>query len=1544
MQRPNWCRRVAATATWALVGFSAVALIAQPRAPIAAKRDLAAEGRLDDETALDGVFLPPDRTAKRRLETSQGMIGEGRFGEAVRLLGSLLENNEDFFFKPSPDQPVYRSLKAEAGRLIAELPAAGRESYELQFGARARTQLKQAVDEGRLADLAEVSRQFFYTHAGQEATYLLGRHHLDQGRPQAAALCFERLREMGPASQRLEPALSVSLATCWLRAGKPDKAKAALVRLKRNNPTAEVLAGGAARKLFAQDADALAWMDATFGPQRSVAAGHNGDWALYRGDEGRNAESDGGQPLLNVRWRQRTADDRMVEKFVSKVRHDYANQEIVALPSLHPLVVGDTVLMRTAFALQAVDFRTGKLIWKYSSNDESLEQFLKVGSTPQPGQSAQLFSGLDQRIWEDAVYGTLASDGQQVYYVDDLGLGPSGSPLTTVLPNGRRVHVSSRNTNHLAARELRTQGKLKWEVGGPNGDDEPKLAGAFFLGPPLPVLGRLYALAEIKGQEIRIVSLSPETGALDWSQQLAVVEQPVAQDSYRRNAGASPSYADGILVCPTSAGAVVAIDLTTRALLWGYQYPRFQQSAPDRFNAVKFGLYPGSERRVNEHWVDGSITMAEGCALVTPVESDQIYCLDAKSGKELWKQNRDDNLYVACVHDSRVILIGRESVSALNLADGEEAWPPVELPSGSLPSGRGFQTGDHYYLPLTSAEVVRINLQNGQIDQRARSREGNIPGNLVCHGDTILSHGVEFLDAYYQLDALRKQIAESLQTNADDPRAMAALAEVKLSEGALAEAVELLRRSYSLSQDEISRGRLVEALLDGLRKDFATHRGSVTELDGLIQSREHRLMYLRLVALGRQAAGETMPAFETYLKLAGEAELDTVDPIDDALSVRRDRWIQAQLDQLRSKAEGDAQVKMDAAVATRLDAALAADSTDALRRFLSVFGSGPSAATAAGALVSRLGSDNVLECENWFRKLDSMGAAPQAMAAAARLAALLEKGDRPELAAIYYRQLADRFAQVAGPHGKTGAQLAAALPDDSPVRRWLSQEKPWPTGKVSVKESQVAARTPAQRGPRSVELDLVGPTGPIFADMTVSLDLQTQVLVGKDGYGEKRFRVPIYEHRSRPVAMSRFNGYSPPPLSSVSVNGGLLILSMSNQVMAVDATRGVDQATNRILWTQELSDQVGGFQTGQGIYARPIPVAWGAARYVPEDTVGRRYGTMGPVTNDGLCFQRLRDLHCVDPLSGKTLWTRKNVGLGNQLFGDEELLFVAPAGDEPTLVLRAATGELLGERRVPPFESRMAMLGRQLLVWNSDGPQQTMRLVDPWDQRVVWEHSFANGSKADLISQDAVGVLEPDGKFSLVTLPDGKLLVHEQLEPEKGLVNIHLLRTGSQYLLITHTAPRPEPAAGVQLVPNALSFPLVNGRVYSFDRASGKKSWPAPAVVSQYGLMSNQPSRLPLLVFVRQIQKSGGAGGGREQHASVLCIDKRTGAIAYQSDQLPPIAVANFELTGDPARQTVTLSLPPKVIELTLTDEPAGSPPPAEAPATGEPPADAPAK
>ena len=299
--------------------------------------------------------------------------------------------------------------------------------------------------------------------------------------------------------------------------------------------------------------------------------------------------------------------------------------------------------------------------------------------------------------------------------------------------------------NRLAARELKTEGKLKWEVGGPGGEDEPKLAEAFFLGPPLPLQGRLYVLAEMKGQEIRLVALSAKTGKLDWSQQLCRVEQNIAQDPERRAGGASPSFADGVLVCPTSAGAVVAVDLTSRSLLWGYQYPRGQQLGINRVNAMRMPVFAGADRRTGDRWVDGMVTIADGRVLLTPVESDQILCLNLIDGEVKWKFDRESNLYVACVDAGHVILVGRNLVTAYSLTEMDaktskpkQVWS-FELPAGAMPSGRGFYSGHRYFLPLSSAEVAEVDLTGGAIVSRARSRLGAVPGNLICHRGEIVS-------------------------------------------------------------------------------------------------------------------------------------------------------------------------------------------------------------------------------------------------------------------------------------------------------------------------------------------------------------------------------------------------------------------------------------------------------------------------------------------------------------------------------------------------------------------------------------------------------------------------------------------------------------------------------------------------------------------------------------------------------------------------------------------------------------------------------------
>jgi len=111
-----------------------------------------------------------------------------------------------------------------------------------------------------------------------------------------------------------------------------------------------------------------------------------------------------------------------------------------------------------------------------------------------------------------------------VFVLDELGFAPNpGNPTRQMIiaQAGLPSAIPGRPNPAINwSRELGAARRSQWIVGGENGEDEAKLAGAFFLGPPLPLEGRLYAIAEFNG-EIRLVVLEAKTGRLQWQQQLA---------------------------------------------------------------------------------------------------------------------------------------------------------------------------------------------------------------------------------------------------------------------------------------------------------------------------------------------------------------------------------------------------------------------------------------------------------------------------------------------------------------------------------------------------------------------------------------------------------------------------------------------------------------------------------------------------------------------------------------------------------------------------------------------------------------------------------------------------------------------------------------------------------------------------------------------------------------------------------------------------------------------------------------------------------------
>ena len=149
-----------------------------------------------------------------------------------------------------------------------------------------------------------------------------------------------------------------------------------------------------------------------------------------------------------------------------------------------------------------------------------------------------------------------------------------------------------------------------------------------------------------------------------------------------------------------------------------------------------------------------------------------------------------------------------------------------------------------------------------------------------------------------------RKIAPLLAANPNDVEGLTLRGEMLLDAGKSAEAVADFRRAYNLDKGADWPGRTREllrnALLAGLRDDFAAHRGMAEEVESLLDSPGQRATYYRYMAGGLHRAGQWPEALEYYLKLVDlEAAKQPLERIERSYLVRRDCWVRARLGELR---------------------------------------------------------------------------------------------------------------------------------------------------------------------------------------------------------------------------------------------------------------------------------------------------------------------------------------------------------------------------------------------------------------------------------------------------------------------------------------------------------------------------------------------------------------------------------------------------------------------------------------------------------------------
>ena len=1488
-------------------------------------------GEADEES---GLFLPTDRLRERQLDQARQAIAAGGFSDASTVIDDILASDADSFLKSPQERATWTSVKAEAGSLLDGMPAAGRDAYELQFRARAQRQLQQALASDDREAVVAVARRWFHTPAGKSAAVMTALDCLATGQPLSALAWLDRLASRDEAD-RFEPSLSLMRAVAAHDAGDLEAAEAMIAEAGRRAGGTPLQLGGKPLKYLLE--------------HRQIA----------EGSPSQSIDRELSRPLLVSRFRVPLTRHPGESRLLVRQRLAARDRQRPLLPAGQPLVIGDTVVLRSPLGLLGVDLTTGKRIWLQPGRFDDDSGLASIGETGEGGGGEQTVA----RGYEDLTTGTLASNGRLLFAVDSPASATSAIEQQRIVrPFGMNGSMFSGNS--LSAYDPAGKGQLVWRLPqspADDGDDSGRAmqprqqadgGSPWYLGPPLSVGNELYVLVEELG-EIRLDVLDASRGDRLWSQPLAEldedrrIEQPGSRS--RRLAGLAPALDDGVLVCPTGAGGVVGLDAATRTLLWAYRYDaRLQEDVVRLPNGmiIRRGGPVMAEIDVADRrrWLDSTPVMADGRVFLSPMESDELHCLDARSGSLLWKVPRGDGLMIAGVDGHQLVVVGTEGVAAYATADGTLAWPDRfsydTVRSGAMPSGRGLLGKGRLLLPVDAPAVLEIDLRDCSLLGVSAGGDA-IPGNLLaCRGE-MLSQAIDSLDVFYQAEPLRHALAEVAEAGDGQPVGLLLpmlqgglvnfwKGQLLIDAGRPREGAELIAAAGAEDPDRVTPRMVADAMLQALRLDFQASSPFFATALAACPDRAVATEMLRVGIDGFLSLDDPSAAWQLWRQaaercLAGEstsgassAETGAVpDGSDPLLASTPSRWLAGRLEAVLERGSAAINAEVDQFISDQVVRASE---------------QGPAEmATLVDLVAAHHGAQGVRE------RFVAMLADPP-------------PGQEP----VSVGSQKDRLLQL--------EMTQMLMADQAGGGQQLQVDDPaWPVGRVDV----TSAAPQGRRGeaPPLASLPITGQPGLPFPEgLRLKLDRRQPGMFLHDGFGRQFGGLLSYEGSSQTRRLGIQAVVLPGATLQATIVGRVLLIASASGTAAFELDLperdddDVGLLQHRRLWH---AGDAGGASSliGQGgtSQARPrLPHLGGSIPLGTAVSEPRAPGGSTPpsirgttILPNGAVVLQNRTLAMHHPISGAVLWSRSMLPSAAEILTDTSCVCVCSADGGLARVYSMHDGRDVGQCDLPPVAEWLETCGRLVLaiqrgrLGQFTGGSVHLELIDPLTQETVRFGPFAAETRAVSAGPGRVALLEPDGRLTVLNLRSREADFEVTLERmPSGFNQLSIMPWRDRLLVI---AGRPETAAeneqhrqlgvitGVRTAglwdAGQQIAPLVTGAVWAVDRGTGDRLWSVPATILHHGFDPEQPSDLPVLVFARRIKSPGST---RQPQLSLLCLDKRTGCEVLADDRIATDQHLFYgcEIEASPRDHTVTLSHGARDITLTFGGEAMSPQPP----------------
>lgn len=1450
----------------ALVTASTVPCLAQP---------------FRNQSTLHDLF-PVSRFHSNNLNDASKLIADKKYSVGIPVLQSMLEASEDFVSNEKGLDFV--SLKRLALQAIANLPEEGKRFYLLEYGAVAEQLLNRAIEQDDIDLLQEVVRRYFFTKAGADAAYFLGAYYLERGDFWAATRQWESLSKQHPLAASKEPHLTFKLAVAWYHIGNQGKCRQALMRLKR------LIEGGAYQfpngkkvMLFTEQENPVEWLSHLVGRPDLRAAREQKNWSMYRGGSSRLSSAAFAVPSTQPLWRFSTIKNpravdqenaNQLETIIQKLGNYRRKHNNGVLPAASPLIIHDKVIFRTHRNLKAVSLTSGKLSWETALSDELYRELLR----DLPSEEEELIGAprtplemyLTQRAWQDYTVGHLSTDGNLVYSVENVGFIAGFSQYSQLKRDNVLVPKSY---NRLMAFEV-DSGKFVWEIGGPRMQNAIDYSGHYFLGPPLPLDGKLYCLAE-EGREFRLLVLDAQTGKSLWTQSLYRTQYPIARDitnrqnldHARRRMGLSPSMAHGVIVCQTGSGCTVGIDAINHRLLWR----NLEEGGRE---IGKYEIFSRDINKNNEGWAEFSPVIYGDRVLIYSRKLQSIQCLNLFDGRLLWSRPRRSNLFIATIQDGKILLVGNDQIEAIKLSDGSPAWPKSR--SIAELSGRGIVVKNTYFQPVESGEILSIRISDGLILARTRVSTDSFIGNLIAGNGVIVSQNETELVAFHSVKSIRNQIRLASKSNSPEDLALAEVlrGELSLFSGDVNQAILNIEKSIQIKPTLRAKRLYADILMENLEHDFNRHENQVSKLQNLVVDERQKQRLFTILAEKYHSQGKIEAALENYLKLSELKSISRSEKTNEGAFVRMDRWIRSELEFMVSHASGTERVQIKEFFFRYYRDKLANADLDVLERFIRCCGNLPEASQAQVDLIQRLeqaiaGSSAVRKSElrrqlmKHLENVRSMKLPETAPFATAKLAEIYLRSKHYSQAADLIQELETRWPDAISMRGKTARQLSQQWQSESEFQKWKNKSQ-----KMASDWSEYSAQVYYGEQPKgqntSLPVEIVGLTNSFFKNFRLEIGPAKEYLFGFDSWGKQQWAFSLSDAEIEVPDQDYF---------SARVYQHYLVVNLRSHFFVLDTLNRDTMNQPALLWKQRLipgppsvRDYISIRRDG------PTPLL---RHFETRDMNRELIGQIGTINEEFICYQVGNELIAAELLTGKILWKCQGVAAGSKHFGDAKYVIVVNSvlSSRPRyVILSGQSGENLRSLKLDGGESSEFAFERYLLTQKREADAaRRLQLMDLTTGKEVWNHLLTKSAVFSLGQSHEIVVLESDGVISFLDLKTGKKKLQVKDKISAQHIDALLVQNSRQYLIFA-SLPFKNSQSGPFSLLNVTSS-VFNGIVYSVDRKTGQLMWSYP--LEAQGVDLSQFLDLPVISFGRRKNNRFPSRQGRLVDLQV--VDLRSG-------------------------------------------------------------------